>query len=64
MLRMATRDAVNVNGSGRNQSYGGPEVGMPDGCLEVPRSSRYPLDNGFLMDAQQSGRYQDYHIET
>jgi hypothetical protein len=29
---------------------------MPDGCLEIPRSSRYRLDNGFLMDALHSGR--------
>lgn len=31
---------------------------MPDGCLEIPRSSRYRLDKGFLMDALHFWRSQ------
>jgi hypothetical protein len=34
-----------------------PRVEMPDGCLEIPRSSRYRLDNRFLMDALHSGSF-------
>jgi hypothetical protein len=30
---------------------------MPDGCLEIPQSSRYRLDKDFLMDALHSGHF-------
>ena len=38
--RMAFQNAVRVTGSGRNMFYGGPIVGTPDGCLEIPIFSR------------------------
>ena len=54
-------DAVTVNGSSRITQHGGsPQAKMPNGCLEIPWSSRDRLDKrGFLMDVRKGVVFSD-----